>query len=144
MTRVTKYFPLQGGEDLITPALTIKPGKMIFSRNYECDQQGRPRRVDGFERFDGRPAPSDASYCILGFEGGGTVEVEVEAVLHGNTSGASAQVIDIVIESGSWVGADAAGYFVLDESAPGFTDGETISFTGPNPGFSVGFSGGFS
>lgn len=62
MSRKTVYYPIEGGEDLLTPPLSINPGRLIFSNNYECDNQGRPRRIDGFERFDGHPSPTDATY----------------------------------------------------------------------------------
>lgn len=55
----TAHFPLQGGLDLVTPPLAMPPGRMIAGENYEPHPAGY-RRIDGYERFDGRPAPSDA------------------------------------------------------------------------------------
>lgn len=144
MTRQVKYFPIRGGEDLMSAALTIDAGRLIFSRNYECDQDGRPRRIDGFERFDGGPAPSDASYCVLGFTGG-SVEIEATAHVIGQVSLHEEHVLSVILESGSWAGGDAAGKIIMTGSTTGnYIDGETLSFTGPFAGFGVGFSGGFS
>ncbi len=60
MSRVnTLFFPFKGGENLIDPVLEMNPGELINSLNYECDASGGGyRRIDGFERFDGRTAPS--------------------------------------------------------------------------------------
>ncbi len=54
----TKYYPLNGGENLSQPAIAIKPGELLSSSNYECITTGGYRRIDGFERFDGQPSPS--------------------------------------------------------------------------------------
>ncbi|MCK5606899.1 hypothetical protein KAR91_33665 [Candidatus Pacearchaeota archaeon] len=138
MTRQIKYFPLQGGEDLITPALTIKPGKMIFTRNYECDQQGRPRRVDGFERFDGSPAPSDASYWILDFDASDT-EVLVGDTVTGDSSGSTGTaILDGVLESGTYGGSDAAGYIVLTDVDADYTDDEDLTVSAAKVAEAVG------
>lgn len=47
-----------GGLDLTTPPISISPGKAIAAINYEPDIGGYTS-VGGFERFDGRPRPSD-------------------------------------------------------------------------------------
>ena len=65
-----KYYPLTGGEDLITPSLTVDPGRAIITQNYELDLQGRYRLIDGYEAYDGQPKPSDASYWVLSFDAG--------------------------------------------------------------------------
>ena len=58
----TEAFALQGGLDLVSPALNLAPGNLIDSVNFEPDVNGGYRRMYGFERMDGRPAPSAASY----------------------------------------------------------------------------------
>lgn len=58
MTVKTEIFALQGGLNLVSPALSIPPGMAILAQNYEADLSGGYRRVDGYERFDGRTAPS--------------------------------------------------------------------------------------
>lgn len=65
----TDYFALGGGLDLVSPALSIKPGRVIVAENYECDYNGGYRRVRGLERFDGRLAPSEATFRGLLIKG---------------------------------------------------------------------------
>jgi len=143
MRQVT-YYPIEGGEDLLTPAMSVNPGRLLFSKNYELDAQGRVRRIDGFERTDGHPAPSAASYGVLEFTAG-DFELADGGLVVGQTSGATGTVYLSVLSSGSWAGGDAAGYAVIfNQSATPFMAGETISISSANPGFSVGFSGGFS
>lgn len=56
----TKYYPFNGGLDVVTPALSVDPGFALALVNYEPWFNGGYRRVDGYERFDGRPKPSAA------------------------------------------------------------------------------------
>ena len=50
---------LSGGLNLVRPAITRHrvPGELVGCMNYEVRDEGC-RRIDGYERFDGRPAPS--------------------------------------------------------------------------------------
>lgn len=124
--RQTRYFPVQGGEDLKTPPLTINPGRMIYSKNYECDMNGRPRRIDGFERFSGKPAPSAASYWIINFDAG-TAEITAGQTVTGATSAATGiAVYDGTVESGSYAGNDADGYLILTQVSGTFQDDENL------------------
>ena len=43
----------------------VPAGRMQNGRNFELDVSGSPQDIDGYERFDGRAAPSDAGYLIL-------------------------------------------------------------------------------
>lgn len=56
----TKYYPFNGGLDVVTPALSVDPGFALALVNYEPWFNGGYRRVDGYERFSGRPKPSAA------------------------------------------------------------------------------------
>ena len=58
----TKYYPFNGGIDVVTPALSVDPGFALALVNYEPWYNGGYRRVDGFERFDGHAKPSAASF----------------------------------------------------------------------------------
>ena len=108
-----KYFPLQGGENLTDAALSISPGNLIFGKNYEVYAEGGYRRIDGFERFDGRTKPSESSYYILDFKSG-TVTLTDTTVITGATSGATAELVaDAVLESGTYAGSDAQGYYAV-------------------------------
>lgn len=138
----TEYIPLLGGEDLVTPQLSINPGALTFSTNYEPGLVYGYRRIDGVERCDGRPRPSDASYWIINFTAGDN-EPEIGAFVQGNTSTATADLSAVVLSSGSWAGNDAVGYMVLTNVVGTFINGEVLSFSNPLA-FSSGFSGGFA
>ena len=58
----TASWRLGGGLDLTTPAIARSrtPGTLIGCLNYEARREGY-RRIDGYERFDGRPSPSDVA-----------------------------------------------------------------------------------
>jgi hypothetical protein len=118
-----KYFPLMGGEDLITPSITVDPGRAIFTSNYELDIQARYRLIDGYEAYDGRPKPSEASYSILNFDAG-SGEISVADTVTG--AGASGEALVVVLESGTWAGTDAAGYLVLFNVTGTFVDNENL------------------
>lgn len=60
MTQNSTTFALRGGLDLTTPAIALPPGRVVAGVNYEPDYSGY-RRSDGYERFDGRNAPSSGS-----------------------------------------------------------------------------------
>lgn len=121
----TKFFPLIGGADLVTPAIIVDPGRARPSVNYEPSERGY-QRVDGFERFDGRPKPSEASYWILDYDAG-TAAISESNTVTGATSGATGEALtDAIIESGSYVGNDAAGYIVLVNVVGTFQNDENL------------------
>lgn len=111
---------------LTDPALSIPPGSLLYGKNYEVYPEGGYRRVDGFERFDGRLKPSESIYYILEFDNGQVEGLEGEPV-RGATSGATATLIaDTVVESGSFDGDDAAGYMAIAILTGTFQIGENI------------------
>ena len=57
----TQYITLAGGEDLVTPPDEIEPGQLLLGVNVYPDFNGGYTRFAGFERFDGRTAPSSYS-----------------------------------------------------------------------------------
>lgn len=61
----TEFFAFNGGLDVVTPPLLIPAGFAKEAQNYEQDINGGYRRCKGYERFDGRTAPSSVSYAIL-------------------------------------------------------------------------------
>ncbi len=105
------YTPLAGGLDLISSAMAVKPGRVQQSRNFEqvFGKQGY-RRIDGYERFDGRPEPHKAAYTVLPFRLG-TYEILAGDMV--TTLGASADVVAVVLESGAWASGTAAGLLIL-------------------------------
>uniref|UniRef100_A0A6H1ZY33 Uncharacterized protein n=1 Tax=viral metagenome TaxID=1070528 RepID=A0A6H1ZY33_9ZZZZ len=128
--RKVEYVPLDGGEDQITPTLSVNPGRAILAQNYELDLYGRYRLISGYEAYDGRPKPSEASYWILGFDTG-TSEIAVADTVTG-AAGATGEALVIEVESGSWAGGDAAGYLVLFNVVGVYVDDEILS-VGGNP-----------
>lgn len=88
----TQYFPLVGGIDAESAQLSLKPGTVIGALNYESSALEGYERIGGFERFDGRPRPSDAGYRV--FEAATTfANVVVGSAINGQTSGATAKVL---------------------------------------------------
>ena len=138
----TAYVQLLGGEDLVSPALSINPGALMFSENYEPGIVYGYRRIDGFERTDGQPAPSEASYWVIGFENGDN-EPAVGHTVIGATSDALGTLLAVVVTSGAWATNNAVGYLVLDAITGTFVNAETLQFSEP-AAFSSGFSGGFA
>jgi hypothetical protein len=139
--RQTQYFSFSGGENHSDPALSIPPGDVIASLNYELNPDGGYQRVDGFERFDGRQLPSETDYYILPFESG-VREVFTGDSIIGGTSTAQGIIIEVVVESGDWSTNDAAGYFVYIVQSGVFIDDELINISVPEA-FSSGFNSGF-
>lgn len=60
-----------GGLDLTTPSLRLQPGALRDVQNFEVGQFGGYTRITGYERVDGHPAPSSATYIIVQIRGGG-------------------------------------------------------------------------
>lgn len=54
-----------GGVDLVTPSLALHPGALRDGLNFECLINGGYGRIEGYERFDGRAAPSASSFVIV-------------------------------------------------------------------------------
>jgi hypothetical protein len=82
---------LAGGMDQVTPTLSLKPGIVRRAANFECSVTGGYTRIAGYERFDGRPNPSDARYLLL--SGTFIGAVALGATVTGGTSGATGKVI---------------------------------------------------
>ena len=80
----TASFELKGGLNLVDPPLEIPAGMLLAATNYELLPRGGYRRIDGFERSDGQPRPSDANYWILDFDAGG---LGPELVTNGDFTG---------------------------------------------------------
>lgn len=70
-----EYTAFNGGLDTTTPPLNVAPGMCRRAQNYEQDLNGGYRRIDGYERFDGRTSPSSALYSILTCTLSGSVAV---------------------------------------------------------------------
>lgn len=125
----TDYTALEGGLDLVSRPITKPPGRAIAALNYEPGPTGYSR-IDGFERFDGQPKPSEASYWVLNFDVGRD-EISEGDTVDGFTSGAAGvALIDAVVESGSYDDNDAAGYLVLTGVSGTFQNSEVLKVGG--------------
>ena len=111
---------LKGGLDLATPTLSTPPGVAKDALNFEVSVTGGYSRIRGYERFDGRPAPSAAIAQQLGVAAFLVAPV-AGITVNGETSGATGVV--------AYVGADYAavtkvvGAFQLGEN---LRDGVTV------------------
>lgn len=116
-TRAT-YYPLGGGLDVVTPALTIDPGRALAMVNFEPWFNGGYRRIDGYERFDGRPKPHEQEFIGMTLD---TVAglVAGTTILTGDTSGASGLVVDF--------DATTLSVAITKTSGTPFTDDETLN-----------------
>lgn len=66
---VTDGFVFEGGLNLVDPPLTVRPGQLLGCKNYEPGVRGGYDRVEGYERFDGRPSPTRADYWAIQIDG---------------------------------------------------------------------------
>lgn len=114
------------------PALTLKAGECLASVNHEPTIPRGYSRVEGYERFDGRPAPHEASYWLLEFKEA-DVEIPVGSEVTSYTPGPIPSQITgttltlPVLMSGSYAGGDAAGYIILvDVTYAGSDDEFTV------------------
>jgi hypothetical protein len=123
-----KYFGFVGGMDMVTPSIVVPPGRVRASRNYESSARGY-KRIEGWERFDGRAKPSEATYKVITFSDGKFIP-PVGGNITGSASGKTAYVLaSTIIQSGSASNGDAVGTFPIMEDT-GLLQGETISFGG--------------
>lgn len=117
---MTRAIRLDGGEDQTSPALDIKEGDLLVSKNYEARVNGGYERCGNFERYDGRNKPSEASYWTINFDQGSTEFSEGDAVT-GATSGATGEVLvpwTLSFDTGS-------REFYVGETLTGSTSGHT-------------------
>lgn len=110
---IPKYINFSGGLDLSTPVLSLAPGSALDAMNYEAGQKGGYTRIDGFERVDGRPAPSAATYHYL--EGAMVSIPALGDTVTGQTSGATGVVVKFDVTLGAVCVTKLTGTFVAGE-----------------------------
>jgi hypothetical protein len=117
------YTPLTGGLDNLHTALTIPNGRMLYGFNFE-EKFGRQgyHRINGHERYDGRPQPHRAVYYILYFD---QSTAEIAAGDHVAGAAAMADVVSATLLSGAWI-SNGAGFLVLTNVSGNFVHGEDI------------------
>lgn len=127
--RTSSVFAFDGGLDTNSAALAVPPGALISGMNYEPLAEGYAR-VQGYERFDGRQAPSKATFWTLPFSAGQSPIVAGDTVT-GASSGAAAVLLDEVIGPvGSWDGGTMAGTLLLVALSGDFEEGEALEVGG--------------
>lgn len=107
-----KHYALEGGLDLMTPVISVPPGRVSDAQNYEPEISGGYRRIDGYERFDGRLSPSAAPYWLAPCTISGMIAAGYTVT--GATSGATARVLAVL--SSALVLGRVAGTFVSGEN----------------------------
>jgi hypothetical protein len=115
-----------GGLDLVTPSLRLQPGAVRSGVNFECAQSGGYSRIVGYERIDGRAAPSAASYELVQVAAFITLPTAGQVVTQA-TSGATATIAQVVTMP--------TPYLVLTASAGTFDTTHALTTPGP---FTVG------
>lgn len=112
---------LAGGLDQVTPTLSLPPGVCRRAANFECSITGGYTRITGYERFDGRPSPSDALYNIL------TCSLTGSVVVGNTVTGlSSAATGKVIARNGNDV--------VITRQTGTFVTGENISVSAVNVG----------
>jgi hypothetical protein len=111
------YYPMRGGLDLVSPRISIDPGRVFDAQNYEPWVAGGYRRINGFERFDGQTSPTSATYWYM--TASITGNVTTAATLTGATSGATGRVL-----------ASDTGVIVLGRVSGTFQSGEALQISG--------------
>jgi hypothetical protein len=114
-----------GGWDTQTPPLMLESGYVRNAQNFEIGILKGYSRIEGYERFDGRAAPSDATYAILNATITGVYAV-------GNTlTGATSMATGVII-------AATATYFVLTKVSGVYVDTENLQIAGTTRAVAVG------
>ena len=112
-----------GGLDQTTPSLSMQPGALRDAINFECALTGGYSRIAGYERFDGRPSPSDATYLIVQVTSFTNVP-SVGDVITQSGSGATGTVAVVNNAAGAY-------YMVVTKTSGSFASTGTITKTGP-------------
>lgn len=107
-----EFVPFGGGLDLITPPLLMQPGRCRGAQNFELDTQGGYISTSGYERFDGRAAPSSATYVYI--PATVTTAIPSMATVTGSASGATGVLA--YWEDGAVILTKVVGTFVNGES----------------------------
>lgn len=126
----SSYVDFKGGLDQLTPSWKAAPGTLRAAENYEIGIEGGYEDIQGYERFDGQSAPSDAQYATLPVTITGSFSAD--DTITGVTSSATAVVLAVVTD----VGDD--DYLVVAKITGTFeTGGETLNVSGSPEGSST-------
>jgi len=156
------YFPFEGGVNMVDPSLALQPGELVAANNFEIDIRGRYRRLDGYERFDGRTLPSDITFYRIPFTVGtardsvfdsafsSAFDMQIPSIgdlVKGETSGAIGSVLSVSVEditgddaAGTFSTSDAEGYVYFVIRTGTLQAGETLFFLNKNSAFGSAFN----
>lgn len=90
-----------GGLDLLTPSLSLQPGALRDMLNFEVALNGGYDRIGGYERYNGLPSPSSASFTFVQVASFITVPSVGDTVSQAS-SGASGTVAVVNNETGAY------------------------------------------
>jgi hypothetical protein len=110
-----EYVPFRGGLLIGAPPSRVPSGALLNCVNYEPDVNGGYRRLAGYERFSGRPRPSQVTYQSIAC----TLQVTPTA---GDT-------VTIGVASGRFIKVVTGGILLANVS--GTVPGSTAMFVGP-------------
>jgi hypothetical protein len=126
MTQQAIAISLGGGLDLVTPEQTKKPGCVIAALNYEPLSNGYGR-LKGYERFNGRTAPSAVVLLSLNYTGGSQNMTGLGLEINADIANGTFVVVKQVVSSGSYGAGTAAGYMIIIMVNPGvIANGDTL------------------
>jgi hypothetical protein len=114
---VSKYWPFRGGLDQTSPSISVSAGVLRQSSNIEVGPNGAYMVTQGYERFDGRAKPSDATYAII------TATITGSPVTGNSIAGATSGATAVII-------ASTSTYLVVTKVVGTFQSGETITGSG--------------
>lgn len=109
-------FRFAGGMNEEDSETDLKPGTPRRASNFELTVMAQPRRMGGYDRYDGEAhvPPHSALYLIVPFTAGNaSMPIVGETVRNLDTGGGSAVLIERNVTSGSFAGADAVGTLIL-------------------------------
>lgn len=112
----------QGGLNLKTPDLALKPGHVRDAQNWQCvtsDRGGGYERIGGYQRVDGRPLVAQTAYSVLVFD---------SFVDHPSTWDASPDLPfswEYAVVKGLTSGLSLGVVFYVDPTTPEFYTGQT-------------------
>lgn len=107
------YIEFKGGWDQVTPSWDAYPGAVRIAQNYEIDINGGYVDITGYERYSGKPSPSDQQYAILNVTITGSFAIG--NAITGVTSAATATVVAVVTTVPAYlVITKIAGTFVTE------------------------------
>lgn len=110
------FSQFMGGLDQETPAWLTDSGSLRDVLNYEISILGGYQDIRGYERFDGQPAPSAASFTIL------DVTVTGSIVVGDTVTGVTSGATGLVIATGTYPDDPSQTYLVLTKVTDTFDE----------------------